>query len=90
MILSTVGLVPDGVVVFVPSYAFLDKIKAAWSSCVLPKLSEKKHASLLAMRMIQLTLQVFYEPQTSGGVEEVLRDYSLAISTVRVCLVTPV
>jgi chromosome transmission fidelity protein 1 len=27
---STIGLVPDGVVVFLPSYAFLDALKAAW------------------------------------------------------------
>ncbi|RXK42015.1 chromosome transmission fidelity protein 1 [Tremella mesenterica] len=67
VILSTVGLVPDGIVVFLPSYSFLDKIKHTWTS-VLPKLAERKH--------------VFYEPQTSGEVETVLRDYSLAISTV--------
>ncbi|EIW70152.1 hypothetical protein TREMEDRAFT_29466 [Tremella mesenterica DSM 1558] len=67
VILSTVGLVPDGIVVFLPSYSFLDKIKHTWTA-VLPKLAEKKH--------------VFYEPQTSGEVETVLRDYSLAISTV--------
>ena len=31
----------------------------------------------------QLTCQIFYEPQTSGDVESVLRDYALAISSVR-------
>ncbi|KAL7424206.1 ATP-dependent DNA helicase chl1 [Cryptotrichosporon argae] len=64
---STVGLVPDGVVVFLPSYAFLDRVKAAWSaSGLLDKLAAKK--------------QLFYEPQTSSDVEGILRDYALAIS----------
>lgn len=55
---------------FLPSYSFLDKVKAAWSaSGLLKRLNEKK--------------QVFYEPQTSGDVEGILRDYALAISSVR-------
>ncbi|ORY29962.1 helicase C-terminal domain-domain-containing protein [Naematelia encephala] len=70
VIQSTIGLVPDGVVVFLPSYGFLDKVKDVWAkSGLLAKLGEKK--------------QVFYEPQTSGDVETVLRDYSLAISSVQ-------
>jgi chromosome transmission fidelity protein 1 len=45
---SVIGLVPDGVVVFFPSYAFLDKVKACWSSSgLLKKLDEKKHVSLI-------------------------------------------
>lgn len=40
---STIGLVPDGVVVFLPSYAFLDKVKAVWGkSGLLERLSQKK------------------------------------------------
>ncbi|CAK9783872.1 unnamed protein product [Cutaneotrichosporon oleaginosum] len=61
---STIGLVPDGVVVFLPSYAFLDALKAAWRD-LLPKLEQRK--------------QIFYEPQTSGEVDAVLREYALAI-----------
>ncbi|GMK54061.1 hypothetical protein CspeluHIS016_0106470 [Cutaneotrichosporon spelunceum] len=61
---STVGLVPDGVVVFVPSYAFLDALKATWTT-LLPKLEQRK--------------QIFYEPQTAGEVETVLRGYAQAI-----------
>ncbi|WVQ78511.1 hypothetical protein IAT38_000597 [Cryptococcus sp. DSM 104549] len=68
VIQSTVGLVPDGVVVFVPSYSFLDKVKAFWTqSGLLPKLGARK--------------ELFYEPQTSGDVESILRDYALAISS---------
>ena len=47
VILSTVGLVPDGVVVFVPSYAFLNKVKSAWVTTCLQKLAEKKHVTSL-------------------------------------------
>ncbi|TYJ52793.1 hypothetical protein B9479_006597 [Cryptococcus floricola] len=69
-ILSVVNMVPDGVVVFVPSYAFLDKVKTLWTKTgLLEKLEVKK--------------QLFYEPQTSGDVETILRDYSLAISSAR-------
>lgn len=69
VIQSMIGLVPDGVVVFLPSYAFLNKVKGAWEKTgLLRKLDEKR--------------QVFYEPQTSGDVESILRDYALAISSV--------
>ncbi|WWC69182.1 uncharacterized protein I206_103118 [Kwoniella pini CBS 10737] len=69
VIQSVIGLVPDGVVVFLPSYAFLDKVKSIWTnSGLMSKLGEKK--------------TLFFEPQTSGDVETTLRDYALAISTV--------
>ncbi|KAK4687746.1 chromosome transmission fidelity protein 1, partial [Tremellales sp. Uapishka_1] len=68
VITSIVGLVPDGIVVFLPSYVFLEKVKSAWTqSGLLTRLNDKK--------------QVFYEPQTSGDVETVLREYALAISS---------
>lgn len=48
VISSVIGLVPDGVVVFLPSYAFLDKVKAAWkTSGLLDRLAAKKHVSPL-------------------------------------------
>ncbi|WRT67408.1 uncharacterized protein IL334_004379 [Kwoniella shivajii] len=68
VIQSTIGLVPDGVVVFLPSYAFLDKVKAFWTkSGLMGKLGDKK--------------TLFFEPQTSGDVEGTLRDYAVAISS---------
>lgn len=63
-LLSAVGLVPDGVVVFLPSYAFLDKVKTAWGSNLLDKLDQKK---------------LFYEPQSAAEVDATLRDYARAI-----------
>lgn len=66
---SSIGLVPDGVVVFVPSYAFLDRLKTSWggSGGLSEKFSAKK--------------KIFYEPQTTGEVDVILRDYALAIDT---------
>lgn len=41
-----IGVVPDGVVVFLPSYAFLDKVKAFWmKSGLLQRLGERKQVS---------------------------------------------
>ncbi|KJE05212.1 chromosome transmission fidelity protein 1 [Cryptococcus gattii NT-10] len=66
---AIIGVVPDGVVVFLPSYAFLDKVRAFWmKSGLLQRLGERKQ-------------QLFYEPQTSGDVETILRDYALAITS---------
>ncbi|KAL1410972.1 ATP-dependent DNA helicase chl1 [Vanrija albida] len=64
-LLSAVGLVPDGVVVFLPSYAFLDKVKAAWGTGLLDKLDQKK--------------KLFYEPQSAAEVDSTLREYARAI-----------
>ncbi|ORX33827.1 hypothetical protein BD324DRAFT_643783 [Kockovaella imperatae] len=58
VIQSAINLIPDGVVVFLPSYTFLDSIKSVWTKS-----------------------GVFYEPQSSGDVESILRDYALAIAT---------
>ncbi|KIR32908.1 chromosome transmission fidelity protein 1 [Cryptococcus deuterogattii MMRL2647] len=65
---AIIGVIPDGIVVFLPSYAFLDKVKAFWmKSGLLQRLGERK--------------QLFYEPQKSGDVETILRDYALAITS---------
>ncbi|CED84966.1 chl1 helicase [Phaffia rhodozyma] len=67
-VLSNVcNLVPDGVVVFLPSYRFLEKLKTTWEkSGLLAKLGMKK--------------SLFYEPQAGGSVETVLEEYSTAIN----------
>jgi chromosome transmission fidelity protein 1 len=69
--------------VFLPSYAFLDKVKLVWTaSGLLQRLDEKKQVGWNSMPTNKLNNQVFYEPQTSGEVEATLRDYALSISSV--------
>jgi chromosome transmission fidelity protein 1 len=58
-------IVPAGMVVFFPSYAFLSVVRAQWkTSGVMDKLSAKK--------------KLLFEPQESGKVEEVLKDFATA------------
>ncbi|KAH7336846.1 DNA repair helicase [Rhizoctonia solani] len=69
-ILNLTNLVPNGFVVFLPSYAFLSLVKVAWSkgeNKILERLGKKK--------------RVFYEPQENGDVDSVLREFSAAASS---------
>ncbi|CAE6433929.1 unnamed protein product [Rhizoctonia solani] len=69
-ILNITNLVPNGFVLFLPSYAFLSLVKVAWSkgeNKILERLGKKK--------------KVFYEPQENGDVESVLREFSAAASS---------
>ncbi|TKY84777.1 hypothetical protein EX895_005857 [Sporisorium graminicola] len=63
------NIIPAGLVVFVPSYAFLDKVMARWkdaaSGGVLQRLSAKK--------------KIFTEPKTTMEVDKVLGEYTAAI-----------
>ncbi|KAJ1026047.1 hypothetical protein NDA18_003707 [Ustilago nuda] len=63
------SIIPAGLVVFVPSYAFLDKLMARWkdaaSGQVLQRLSAKK--------------KIFIEPKTTMQVDKVLAEYTAAI-----------
>ncbi|KIJ54966.1 hypothetical protein M422DRAFT_241049 [Sphaerobolus stellatus SS14] len=66
---NLVNLIPYGLVVFFPSYAFLNGIKALFTkNGLLEKLNAKK--------------KVFFEPESAADVENVLRQYALAISSV--------
>ncbi|KAH8114577.1 DNA repair helicase [Phellopilus nigrolimitatus] len=68
---NLVNIVPHGMVVFFPSYSFLESIKEVWTtSGLISRLQKKK--------------QIFYEPLESSEVENVLRDYSLASATTTV------
>ncbi|KAG9052955.1 ATP-dependent DNA helicase chl1 [Serendipita sp. 407] len=63
---NLVNIVPDGLVVFFPSYAFLNALRTKWKETgLLDKLALKK--------------TVFFEPQESGGVDNVLQEYTTAI-----------
>ncbi|KAH7918788.1 DNA repair helicase [Leucogyrophana mollusca] len=68
LILNLCNVVPGGMVVFFPSYSYLNFAKEVWStSQVLQKFGAKK--------------KVFTEPQETGMVETILRDYSAAAQT---------
>lgn len=56
-----IGLIPDGVVVFLPSYAFLEKVKAFWAkSGLMAKLGERKQVScVICKRGQKLTSRCF-------------------------------
>ncbi|KII90522.1 hypothetical protein PLICRDRAFT_697066 [Plicaturopsis crispa FD-325 SS-3] len=63
ILLNFTSLVPGGLVVFFPSYKFLNAVKSAWETQgLLQKLNKKK--------------KVFLEPQDSSTVEETLAQYS--------------
>lgn len=62
------NLIPGGLVIFLPSYGFLESVMSRWSgpdSSILNRMEAKK--------------RVFLEPKTTMGVDEVLREYTFAI-----------
>ncbi|KAI0937761.1 hypothetical protein AcW1_003835 [Taiwanofungus camphoratus] len=70
ILFNFVNIVPGGMVVFFPSYSFLNGVKTAWKeSGMMEKLRIKK--------------KVFSEPQDSAQVETVLREYSAEIHAAR-------
>lgn len=68
-LVNVCNIVPAGLVVFVPSYAFLDKLMARWkdaaSGGLLQRLGSKK--------------KIFIEPKTTMEVDKVLGEYTAAI-----------
>ncbi|KAJ7164685.1 helicase C-terminal domain-containing protein [Mycena crocata] len=66
ILLNFAALVPRGMIVFFPSYNFLNTAKAAWQkSGVLARFEGKK--------------KVFFEPEQSTHVDQVLQGYSSAV-----------
>jgi chromosome transmission fidelity protein 1 len=62
------NVIPHGIVVFLPSYAFLDILVSRWKiSQGLQRISAKK--------------AIFYEPKLATQVDTVLRDYTLAATS---------
>ncbi|PPR07101.1 hypothetical protein CVT24_010937 [Panaeolus cyanescens] len=63
VLLNFSNVIPAGMIVFFPSYKFLNAVKAAWSqSGLIEKLAARK--------------QVFYEPENSNEVDKVLQEYA--------------
>eukprot|EP00741_Cyanophora_paradoxa_P007511 tig00001154_g7265.t1 len=66
LILNLCALVPDGLVLFLPSYAYQEQLLASWrASGILPRIAARK--------------QVFQEPRGAGEVEATLAAYRAAI-----------
>ncbi|KAJ7600649.1 helicase C-terminal domain-containing protein [Mycena floridula] len=67
IITNFINIVPGGMIVFFPSYNFLNKVKELWDKAgVLTKFGLKK--------------KVFFEPQETTDVERVLQDYAVAVN----------
>ncbi|KAF8195495.1 helicase C-terminal domain-containing protein [Pholiota molesta] len=65
ILLNFASIIPAGVIIFFPSYKFLNTTKALWTnSGILAKLGVKK--------------EVFFEPEDSSQVESVLQEYGEA------------
>ncbi|KAI5303577.1 rRNA-processing protein bfr2 [Ascosphaera pollenicola] len=70
--------IPDGVVVFFPSYDYINRVLAVWAKCTAPELSGQKVLSYIESRK-----PLFHEPQDRSGAvstEDVLARYSKSIS----------
>ncbi|KAL9125611.1 MAG: hypothetical protein Q9217_005208 [Psora testacea] len=68
--------VPDGLVVFFPSYAYLDQVAAYWKTSRSPERDTKTIWDCL------LTYKpIFQETKTTSSTDTLLADYSLSIST---------
>ncbi|KAF8967073.1 helicase C-terminal domain-containing protein [Flammula alnicola] len=65
VLLNFASIVPAGMIIFFPSYKFLNTAKSVWvSSGTLAKFATKK--------------EVFFEPEESSQVEHVLQEYGVA------------
>lgn len=63
------NIIPAGLVVFVPSYAFLDKVQARW----------REPASGGVLQRLKVKKKIFTEPKTTMDVDKVLDEYTEAI-----------
>ncbi|KAI0474916.1 DNA repair helicase [Xylariaceae sp. FL0804] len=75
-ILNTCTAVPDGVVVFFPSYGYLDEVVAVWSETASAAQSQSQSQSI--WQRLQAKKAVFRETK-GGSSDEVLEQYSRAI-----------
>lgn len=69
------NFIPHGVVCFFPSYSYLDFVVAQWQK------KTKPGSSMTVWDKLGARKQIFRETNEKSGVEEILRDYALAIDT---------
>jgi chromosome transmission fidelity protein 1 len=82
-------MIPAGMIVFSPSYKFLNFSKESWKkSGLLDKFGSKKQArSVLVFVFVSFfktTFQVYFEPEDSSAVDKVLQDYAAAATKVSI------
>ena len=75
-VLALSTAIPDGLVVFFPSYAYLEHVATAWQAPAHPHGSSSRSSNL--WEQIAARKAIFREAKQSS-VDEVLRDYALAI-----------
>ena len=71
-------------IVFFPSYSFIETVKGVWKSTgLIDRLQKKKHVRKFEYSMLlELNVkQIFYEPGTTAEVDGVLRAYAQAVSS---------
>jgi chromosome transmission fidelity protein 1 len=82
------SIVPAGMIVFFPSYKFLNTAKGMWlRTGTLDKFALKKPVCYKILRpgvtaYISFETKVFFEPEESTQVEKVLQDYATAATSV--------
>lgn len=68
LLCNLVSVVPEGIIVFFPSFEYVERVYGAWkSSGILDRIMKKKH--------------VFREPRGNTHVESVLKQYQKTIDT---------
>ncbi|KAK1593517.1 DNA repair helicase [Colletotrichum navitas] len=77
-ILNMCNVVPDGVVVFFPSYGYLEEVVTAWKGVGPPRNSQVQNGATSIWDRLQQRKAVFSETR-GGSSDEVLEAYSRAI-----------
>jgi chromosome transmission fidelity protein 1 len=88
LLTNIINLIPDGVVIFLPSYSFLAKLKEVWQgNGTLNRLDTKKKVRVditnAPSHFLTPRLQLFFEPQSSAEVDSTLTQYADAIAKVK-------
>ncbi|KAI0783751.1 helicase C-terminal domain-containing protein [Abortiporus biennis] len=76
IIVNFANMVPGGMVVFFPSYSFLNSILSAWST---PPQSTTNGTGTSVMDRLKAKKRIFTEPQEASEVETVLKEYAKEI-----------
>lgn len=79
ILVNLVNIIPAGLVVFFPSYKFLNTVQRLWAnSKVLEKIAARKTVGNLHNLKIPFLSsdKIFHEPSEAAQVENILREYA--------------